>query len=48
MFDNVTVYHSSLGATHRLKLNTGNTAQDTDSIFNDTGDPTSSVFNKNK
>ena len=41
--DNVTVYHSSLGATHRLKLNTDNTAQDTDSIFNDT-EPTSSVF----
>ena len=41
--DNMSVYHSTLTATHRLRINLTSAQQDTDSIFNDT-EPTSSVF----
>ena len=41
--DNMSIYHSTLTGTHRLRINLTSAQQDTDSIFNDT-EPTSSVF----
>ena len=41
--ENWVMYHSSLGATHNVKLNNTEAQQDTTGAFNDT-EPTSSVF----